>query len=126
MKRFSTFAILLLTVFGLSACVTNAVVYRDPLPPSTASKSYIQKAKQGVQAQMKDPSSVQFRNIQGYNKGGMTLLCGELNAKNSFGGYTGFDHFTYVEGHLFINQPAAGCEVCENPFNRYWNESCKP
>lgn len=37
---------------------------------------------------------------------------------------TGYDYFTYLAGYLFVNKPAAGCEVCENPFNKNWNESC--
>ena len=54
------------------------------------------------------------------------LLCGEVNAKNSFGGYTGYSHFTYLAGYLFVNKPAEGCVACEIPFNKYWNEGCKP
>ena len=126
MKKLNTFTLLSIAVIGLSACVTTTPIHRDPLPASTASKAEIEKAKQGVRAQMKDPASVQFRNVRGYNKGGMALLCGEVNAKNSFGGYTGFDHFTYLAGHMFVNKPAAGCDFCENPFNKNWNESCKP
>lgn len=38
---------------------------------------------------MKDPSSAQFRNL----KIRLASLCGEINAKNSFGAYTGFKRF---------------------------------
>ena len=41
---------------------------------------------------MKDPESVQYRNL----KMGDVLngtLCGEVNAKNSFGAYAGFEKF---------------------------------
>lgn len=42
---------------------------------------------------MKDPSSVQFRNerVVEYNNG--HLVCGEYNAKNSYGAYVGFSPF---------------------------------
>lgn len=43
------------------------------------------KTEKLVRDQMKDPSSVQFQNIDGY--------CGEVNAKNGYGGYTGFKPF---------------------------------
>ena len=43
----------------------------------------------------KDPSSVQFRNVKDYH-GGVSKVCGELNAKNSYGGYEGFKRFTIV------------------------------
>ena len=39
----------------------------------------------------KDPSSVQFRKVALNPE--KTVLCGEANAKNSFGGYTGFRPF---------------------------------
>ena len=126
MNKFTVLSMMMAATLSLSACVTTAPVNRDPLPKSTASAAEIEKAKQGVRDQMKDPASVQFRNVRGYNKGGAALLCGEVNAKNSFGGYTGFDHFTYLGGYLFVNKSAAGCTACENPFNKNWNESCKP
>ena len=46
-------------------------------------------AKRVVSNELKDPESAQFRNlrINGVD------LCGEVNAKNSFGGYTGFKRF---------------------------------
>lgn len=128
MKNLRTIALISLSALSLTACVTTNPIYRDKLPPSTASAAGINKAKQGVKEQMKDPSSVQFRNVHGYKKGGndAVLICGEVNAKNSFGGYTGFHYFTYLSGHLFVNKPADGCTFCENPFNEYWNEACKP
>lgn len=58
---------------------------------SEAEKQRIQKQKdeetikEYVKENLKDPESVKFRNV---NNG-----CGELNAKNSFGGYIGFKRF---------------------------------
>ena len=43
---------------------------------------------------LRDPASAMFRNIQlRRNKNGDIVLCGEANAKNGFGGYTGFQPF---------------------------------
>ena len=43
---------------------------------------------------LKDPGSAQFRNLYfGYDKRFGNALCGEVNAKNSYGGYTGFSPF---------------------------------
>lgn len=43
---------------------------------------------------MKDPSSTQFRRLQAVTlKDGTVRVCGEVNAKNSFGGYNGFSPF---------------------------------
>ena len=50
-----------------------------------------------VAALMKDPDSVQFRNVQTvvYNTevGRSAYVCGEFNAKNSYGGYVGYRRF---------------------------------
>lgn len=47
--------------------------------------------KKATAAQLKDPSSAQFRNVQ---QGG-GLVCGEVNGKNSYGAYSGFKMFVY-------------------------------
>lgn len=56
----------------------------------------IAKAKIAVAANLKDPSSVQFRNIHVVPS---TLnsrkVCGDINAKNSYGAYVGFEEFVY-------------------------------
>ena len=59
-------------------------------------------AKQAVLQQLKDPDSAQFRDVftsPVLNKDGAPLaICGEVNAKNSYGGYTGFQKFYYLPG----------------------------
>lgn len=43
---------------------------------------------------MKDPSSVQYRGVRSFvTSGNQRIICGEYNAKNSFGAYTGFKPF---------------------------------
>lgn len=57
---------------------------------------FIAAAQKGVRDEMKDPGSAEFRNVKVYPKGGaktMTTVCGEVNAKNSYGGYVGFRPF---------------------------------
>ena len=48
-----------------------------------------QRAREAVRAQLKDPSSAIFRNVRKDGSG----YCGEVNAKNSYGGYAGFEAF---------------------------------
>ncbi len=48
--------------------------------------------------QLKDPSSVQFRSLRLYGGGGddePQAICGEVNARNAYGGYVGFSRFFY-------------------------------
>lgn len=61
--------------------------------------AYVDKAKALVSENMKDPSSVQWRRIKvvsigsGANK--ITTVCGQFNAKNSYGAYVGFTDFYF-------------------------------
>ena len=49
--------------------------------------------KRSLAEHMKDPDSVKFRNLITSESG--SVLCGEVNAKNSYGGYVGFKRFYY-------------------------------
>jgi hypothetical protein len=67
----------------------------------------IPKARQSIMVFLKDPESAQFRN-EHITKSG--ALCGEVNAKNSMGGYVGFKRYiavdnksNYVEGSEPLN-----------------------
>ena len=72
------------------------------------------KAQESVKALLKDPSSAEFRNING--------MCGEVNSKNSFGAYTGFVRFigtpdiTVIEGE--------NPQVDQATFNEVWKKMC--
>ena len=51
-------------------------------------KLTISIAEAAVKSQLFDPSSAQFRNQKGN--------CGEVNSKNKFGGYVGFNRYVYL------------------------------
>lgn len=56
-----------------------------------------------VSAQMIDPASAQFRNVRSVrNRYGEVGICGEVNAKNSMGGYAGFRHFMVQAGDVVL------------------------
>lgn len=81
-------------------CLVNAASPSPPPPPVVEAKPFksnprqAQKAlvdgKRAVTNSLKDPESARFRNLK--SSGGL-FLCGEVNAKNSMGGYTGFKKF---------------------------------
>ena len=56
--------------------------------------------KNAVAAQLKDPDSAQFRSITGSGD----TYCGEVNARNSFGAYTGYRPFV-VQGRVVLLEP---------------------
>lgn len=70
-----------------------------------------QKTEQDIQliafqASLKDPDSAKIRNVHSgkvasdLNPEGVTATCGEVNAKNGFGGYTGFEGFVILPSRL--------------------------
>ncbi|WP_088699701.1 hypothetical protein [Halomonas campaniensis] len=56
------------------------------------------KAKKAVAERLRDPSSAQFRNVKGGEKRGMYNVCGEVNGKNSYGAYAGYERFVASNG----------------------------
>ena len=72
---------------------------------ASAEQKIVDGLRSNVSAQMKDPSSTQFRNEK--IKDGM--MCGEINSKNSYGSYVGFKRFitsspnyAYIEGIGYV------------------------
>ena len=59
-------------------------------------RQYIDAAKEAIKAQLIDPDSVRYRNIIVDTRSFMKpVVCGEVNAKNRLGGYSGFQPFIY-------------------------------
>lgn len=51
-------------------------------------------AKLNLKSKVKDGDSIRYQNLFVSNSGGnLWALCGSVNSKNSFGGYTGFKPF---------------------------------
>lgn len=79
-----------------------AVAITAPLTP-TEKKAQQEKwygtktivaAKRAVTNSLKDPGSAEFKNVYAnYTDGYGVVACGYVNAKNSFGGYTGYKAF---------------------------------
>ncbi len=106
----------------------------------------INAAKNAVKETLKDPESAQFRNVRtvetlppgesnhGYvdktHPGLPAGVCGEYNAKNALGGYTGFSGFIWLpkEGRLIsvnedglISMPSSGSVSRWLP----WKDYCR-
>jgi hypothetical protein len=90
MKRLATIA----TCVALAGCA-SPVVHTKRLAMSNAQ---INEIKNVTRHNLKDPESAQFRDIrrtefQRQDGTSNTLVCGEINGKNAFGGYVGFSTF---------------------------------
>jgi len=54
---------------------------------------WIDKGKEAIKGNLKDPKSAEFRNVYFSKSGGVPMTCGEVNSKNGFGGFVGFQKF---------------------------------
>ena len=104
---------LLGSVFMISGCATGS--YVDPITNLRGSaiaeanhyaksvdeflnaggspEKAFEKAKEAIASKLKDPGSAQFRNVKLKLYIDKPVVCGEVNAKNSYGGYVGFKRF---------------------------------
>lgn len=72
-----------------------------------------------VKSVLKDPESADFRDVTVVHKGTWTTVCGEVNAKNGFGGYTGYTEFVgSIEGVMIRSDENA------SRFVKRWNSRC--
>ncbi len=54
----------------------------------------IKRAKEKVVSELKDPTSAQWKNVYFNQKSdGTAVICGQVNGKNSYGGYVDFRGF---------------------------------
>ncbi len=105
------------------------VVCCQPDPTKKAAKdmeakqlALVERSRNNVALMLKDPASAKFRNsyfslalIGGKE---IPVTCGEVNAKNSFGAYTGYERFI---------APATGISYLESQisnFDTLWKKMC--
>lgn len=66
----------------------------DSLPePRAATEQEIEYVRAGLDDQFKDADSARFKNVLIVRWNNEDVVCGYVNAKNSFGGYTGYSKF---------------------------------
>jgi hypothetical protein len=84
----------------------SALASKDAeLIASGKSDAFVRDAKRAITDNFKDPDSALFRDVFLSNKA-VPTLCGEVNAKNSYGGYVGYKRF-------FFNRIASYVEPAE-------------
>jgi hypothetical protein len=78
------------------------------------------EAQMAVRAQLRDPESAKIES-QVVMRNGQRTVCGTVNAKNGFGGYTGETPFVGVgNGRQVMIASADNAEA----FNVLWNSRC--
>jgi len=83
---------------------------------------WMERGKDAAKAKLKDPDSAKFRNVYFHQgKSGVPLTCGEVNSRNSFGGYGGFQKFISAGSAdlTFLQEQMDASE-----FAKAWNKMC--
>ena len=91
-------------VHSLLGCLYFTFVFLNPVFAEVKkNKQLIEKAKEIAKYDLKDPDSAKFRNVRVVTKPAQrdetkinTNVCGELNAKNSYGAYIGYVKFMWL------------------------------
>lgn len=76
---------------------------KPPTKPFVLTQKHAEIIQQGVRNALKDPDSAKFGRIAGAeaaDKPGIVYVCGTVNAKNSFGGFTGDKPYVGVLGAI--------------------------
>ena len=72
-----------------------------------------------------DPASVQFRNLKTRIVFSSYAVCGELNAKNRYGAYTGFKRFSAILSATSDLKYQGGAVEGDASFDRTWSTYCQ-
>lgn len=100
-------SVLFMLVFTLSGCSAKSLEVEQ----ATASKysnltdeQFISEAEDGVKYSVIDPTSVLMRNQRIVRTpDNHRVLCLDVNSKNKFGGYVGFQSMNWYAGTLYPN-----------------------
>lgn len=87
--------------------------------PSAQEAAYIAKIEKRVRAALKDPVSARFSGAYVSQKGGMPVVCGMVNSKNSLGGYSGSQRFLAAGEIVAIDEQMANGEM-----DKLWRRLC--
>lgn len=91
----------------------------DKYGNETQQQLWIAHSQDGIKNRLKDPSSAEFRNVFFSASSGKPMVCGEVNSKNGFGGYSGYQRFVAAGDSL------AFLESDVKDFRVLWNKVCK-
>ena len=125
MTRTRASRLCLLATFALltSACgssESDSEFRRDARDRATLAQ-FATMSKHKIEERLRDPSSAVYRSVKIYehpNSDGGVVFCGEVNARNGFGGMVGFERFVAHPTNAALESmgPAA--------FQSGWNKFC--
>jgi hypothetical protein len=80
----------------------------------------IRRAQDAVREKLKDPSSAQFKDVAYFQSGSLDVVCGQVNAKNAYGGYSGFREFLALNKVALIRMG-----FNRKIFDEAWDHFCR-
>jgi len=87
-------------------------------------QAWMERDKSTVEAILKDADSAKFENVYISFMQDSPVTCGKVNAKNSFGGYTGFKEFIAAKS-AGITVVRGDGQMVDSEFVKVWNVACK-
>ena len=83
----------------------------------------IEAAQTGIRQALRDPDSAKFSGLYvSTTSNGKQIVCGQVNAKNGFGGYAGTARFWYLDSTLSSIEGTPGTE---RTFPLVFNQHCR-
>lgn len=105
-----------------TALLTLAVGIPGAAAQAKISPQEIRIARTAIEGRLRDPESVQFRNTRAYRlPNGNVVVCGELNARNGFGGLIGFTRFLTAGTSAMADEPGT---LQAAVFENAWRQVC--
>jgi len=88
------------------------------------SMAWMERDKSTVESMLKDADSAKFEDVFISFMHDSPVTCGKVNAKNSFGGYTGFTEFIAAKS-AGISVVRGDGQMVDSEFLKVWNTACK-
>lgn len=99
---------------GISACGPAPTASTGQSSQAITEMNLQRLAQREVRAFLKDSSSAEFRNQK--------RSCGEVNSKNSFGAFTGYQRFIAAKDLVVIERDSG---FSQQEFQTMWDAFCK-
>lgn len=86
--------------------------------------AWMERDKSTIERMLKDADSAKFEDVFISFINDSPVTCGKVNAKNSFGGYTGFKEFIAAKS-AGISVVRGDGQMIDSEFVKTWNLACK-
>jgi len=118
---------ILVTLFVVGWCYSRVTATHegpqivDAPPPARGPSDVelISMTETQLKGKLRDPGSAQLRNVRVRATSGTRVVCGEVNSKNGFGGYSGFQRYVGAGSAVFLES-----ELKAGEFDAVWAKMC--